>query len=92
MPIIPLILTTFKIRGIINFMTYHHRCGNLLGAMLKVIGECSGAFSWPLEYTEEWRYEQISKAFKFSKRHYNYIWRLKKRGLIAIAEEKGIKF
>ena len=74
------------------YFMYNHRRGNLLGIMLKALGESFGAFSWPLEYSNEWRYQQISKEFRSSKSCYNKIWQMKKQGFVTVAEQKGHKF
>lgn len=55
-----------------------------------MVGEATGLFSWPLEYTEGWRQKQL-RNYK-SKKIYNSLYYLKRQGLVKEASKNGRKF
>ena len=63
--------------------------GSLLGMFLKDVGNATGYFKWPLEYSESWRYEQI---YGSRKKMSNTVSYLKKRGLVKLISKNGQKF
>ncbi len=58
--------------------------------MLSAIGDATGFFTWPLEYSDSWRREQL-KNYK-SKKIYDTLHNLKARGLIKKISKHGRHF
>ena len=54
--------------------------GTFSSELLIAIGEATGFFSWPLEYTEAWRRKQL-RGYK-NKQIYDSLHRFKTRGLV----------
>lgn len=64
--------------------------GGLLGSFLGQVGEATGYFSWPLEYTEAWRRKQLGRTYK--KQLYNTYDHAKRKGLVRVISKNGKKF
>ena len=64
--------------------------GTFSGDLLTVIGEATGFFSWPLEYSESWRQKQLKNCR--SKKIYDGIYQLKNKGLIKEVSKNGRRF
>ncbi len=64
--------------------------GTFAGELLIAIGEATGFFSWPLEYTESWRRKQL-RGYE-SKRIYDNLYRFKTHGLVREISRNGKKF
>lgn len=63
--------------------------GTLLAEFLTAVGEATGFFEWPLEYSDAWRRKQLSRP---KVRYYQVLWDAKKRGLISEIRKNGKKF
>lgn len=64
--------------------------GTFSGDLLTIIGEATGLFAWPLEYTESWRYKQLKN--RKSKFIYDNLYKLKSRGLVREISKNGKHF
>ncbi len=63
--------------------------GTLSGEFLKILGKATGFFTWPIEGTEGWRYEQLYG----SRRNFlNTVSHLKKRGMVKSVSRQGKNF
>lgn len=63
--------------------------GTLTSELLKAIGESTGLFNWPPEYSESWQLEQI---YGSRKKFQNAVSYLKHSGHIKVTQKKGKKF
>jgi len=63
--------------------------GTFSSELLIAIGEATGFFSWPLEYTEAWRRKQL-RGYK-NKQIYDSLHRFKTRGLVKEFSKNGKK-
>jgi len=64
--------------------------GTFSGDLLELIGEATGLFTWPIEYSEGWRQKQL-KNHK-SKFVYDTLYNLKTKGLVKEISKNGIRF
>ena len=60
--------------------------GTFLGDFLTLLGEASGLFQWPLEYSDAWRRKQLSRP---REKYYSAVYQAKKRGLIKEIRKHG---
>ncbi len=61
----------------------------MLSEFLTAVGNASGFFEWPLEYTEAWRRKQLTGP---KKKYYPVLWNAKKQGLVRQVSKNGKKF
>lgn len=66
----------------------HKKYGSLSSELLKAIGEGTGLFSWPLEGTRDWAWEQL----KNRKRVYDNLYHLKNQGFVRQISKSGKNF
>jgi CRISPR-associated endonuclease Cas2 len=64
--------------------------GTFLGDFLTAVGEASGFFQWPLEYSDGWRRKQLSRAGR--RKYYNVVASAKRKGLLTSISKKGRQF
>jgi CRISPR-associated endonuclease Cas2 len=64
--------------------------GTFSSELLIAIGEATGFFSWPIEYTESWRRKQL-RGYK-NKQIYDSLHHLKNGGFVKEVSQKGKKF
>lgn len=64
--------------------------GTFSGSLLKLVGEATGFFTWPFEFTESYRYEQL-RNYK-SKTIYDNLYSLKKQGYLKSISKNGKLF
>lgn len=67
-----------------------NKYGSFSSWLLTSIGDATGFFEWPLEYSESWRRKQLRHASKQS--YSTAILRLKGRGLIKVVKKGDRKF
>ncbi|MCL5666647.1 MAG: hypothetical protein M1383_02655 [Patescibacteria group bacterium] len=63
--------------------------GTLSSEFLKAVGEATGLFRWPLEYSASWRYEQL---YGSRKKFQNTVSSLKRQGFIKMIRKRDEKF
>jgi len=64
--------------------------GTFSGDLLTAVGEATGFFTWPLEFSESWRYKQL-KNYK-RKKIYDGLYNLKAQGLVKEISKNGKRF
>ncbi len=64
--------------------------GSLTSLLLTAMGEATGFFEWPLEYTDSWRINQLKGASR--KSCYEAMRRMKSRGLVKIVKKDDKHF
>ncbi len=57
------------------------------GDLLKLVGEATGFFTWPFEFSESYRYEQLRNLN--SKKIYDNLYSLKKQGYLKSISKDG---
>ena len=58
--------------------------------LITALGEATGFFEWPLEYSESWRRKQLAGASKHN--YYSTVRRMRGRGLIKIVKKGNKQF
>jgi hypothetical protein len=77
-----------KIKQIKFFMAKKY--GTFLEEFLIAVGEATGFFEWPLEYSETWRRKQLSVRHR--KKYYNVVASGKRQGFIKQISKGGKTF
>jgi CRISPR-associated endonuclease Cas2 len=60
--------------------------GTFLGDFLALVGEATGFFEWPMEYSESWRRKQL---YQPRQKYYNAVSQAKRQGLIKEIRKQG---
>ena len=64
--------------------------GTLGRILLELIGESTGFFTWPIEYTSDWRLKQMGQYG--NKKIYDNVYNLKKKGWVKEVSKNGKRF